>query len=286
MDNILPLLITVFLGVGITLQVIVLFPESVERLRLWREKKEKAVDKEIDKMFYAISRKQVLRLYYISPLIGGISGFLLGKSFVFAGVGAVFFFFAIPTMFLKIKDSARRGKFNKQILDAIMLLSSSLKGGLSLLQAIETLVEEMPAPINQEFNLVLRENKMGITLEQTLLNLNKRMKMADLELVINSILVARETGGDLTKVFNRLTTTIRDNNKLQDNIKTLTMQGRLQGLIMSILPFVFVWWTATFNKGHFDIMFTNETGRLLIFVAVFLQFIGMFLIRKFSTIKF
>ena len=87
------------------------------------------------------------------------------------------------------------------------------------------------------------------------------------------------------KVLSRLTTTIRDNRKLKDSIKTLTLQGRLQGIIMSALPFMFVWWVINFNKKHFDIMFQNDTGRMLLIAAVVLQIIGMFLIRKFSIIK-
>jgi tight adherence protein B len=185
-----------------------------------------------------------------------------------------------------MREKKRRQRFENQLLDAIMILSSSLKGGLSLLQGLEVLVEEMPAPMNQEIGLVLRENKMGITIEDSLKNLNKRMSsVEELSLVVNSILVARETGGDLIKVFSRLSITIRDNRKLKDSIKTLTLQGRLQGIIMSILPFLFIWWVLTFNRHHFDYMLQNEIGKILLFVAVFLQIAGIILIRKFSTIK-
>ena len=153
------------------------------------------------------------------------------------------------------------------------------------MQALEVVVEEVPAPMSQEIGLVIRENRMGVSLEESLRRLDKRMDMEELRLVISSILVARETGGDLTKVLSRLSTTIRDNRKLKENIKTLTLQGRMQGLIMSGLPFVFVWWVVAFNKQHFDIMFQTQTGRQLIFVAVILQIVGMAFIKKFSTIK-
>ena len=103
--------------------------------------------------------------------------------------------------------------------------------------------------------------------------------------MVNSILVARETGGDLTKVFSRLSVTIRDNRKLKDSVKTLTLQGRLQGMIMSVLPILFISWVLTFNRQHFDIMLNSQIGRMLLFAALFLQVAGMILIRKFSTIK-
>jgi tight adherence protein B len=192
---------------------------------------------------------------------------------------------AIPNFMLKMRIKRRIKKFNDQLLDAINMLASCLKGGLSLLQGFEVLVEEMPPPISQEFGLVVRENKMGIALEESLVRLNKRMNLEELGLIVNALLVARETGGELTKVFSRLSITIRDTHKLKENIKTLTLQGRMQGLIMSFLPIVFVGWVLSVNKHHFDIMLNNDIGRMLLVAAVIMQICGMILIRMFSEIK-
>ena len=153
------------------------------------------------------------------------------------------------------------------------------------MQGFEVLVEEMPAPMSEEIGLVVRENKMGIPLEESLVRLNKKMNMEELGLIVNALLVSRETGGELTKVFSRLSVTIRDNRKLKDSIKTLTLQGRMQGAIMSFLPIVFVAWVLSTNKHHFDIMMNSDLGRMLLIAAVVLQIVGMILIKKFSTIK-
>lgn len=261
-----------------------LFPMVMENMEAWRIKKEKSLEGELDKLFYDKSPKQIVRLYAILPPILGMAGFILFKSFIFVFIGVVLGLF-IPNLILRMREIKRKKQFANQLLDAIMILSSSLKGGLSLMQAFEVLVEEMNAPMSQEIGLVVRENKMGVVLEESLIRLSSRMSMEELELVINSVLVARETGGDLTKVFSRLATTIRDNRKLKDSVKTLTLQGRLQGMIMSILPILFISWVLTFNREHFDIMFNNQTGRMLLFVALFLQVIGMILIRKFSQVR-
>lgn len=278
------LLIGLLILSAVVLLSLTLFSIALEKAQLWQAKKETKVTQELDRMFSDKSPAQIVRLYFILPPILGLLGILLFRSFLFALLGAIVGLF-IPGFILKIRESKRRQKFNRQILDAIMILSSSLKGGLSLLQALEVLQEEMPVPMNQEVGLVVRENKMGITLEESLMRLNKRMYSEDLELLTNSILVARETGGDLTKVLSRLVTTIRDNRKLKDTIRTLTLQGRLQGIIMSALPFLFAWWVLTFNRSHFDVLLNTQQGRVLLFVAIFLQIIGMFLIRKFSTIR-
>jgi tight adherence protein B len=282
---ILFLLIILLITAAVILLSMAIFPTMIEGADKWRQKKEKFVEKELDKMFYDKSPKRIMQLYFILPPVLAGAALLLLQSGILAAVGAVLGL-VVPNVILRTRNRMRKQKFEHQILDAIMILSSSLKGGLSLLQALEVLVEEMPVPMNQEIGLVVRENRMGVSLEESLRHLDKRVDSDDLRLVINSILVARETGGDLTKVLSRLSTTIRDNRKLKESIRTLTLQGRMQGIIMSVLPFLFIWWVVSFNRQHFDIMLQSDTGRMLLFVAIALQVIGMILIRKFSKITF
>lgn len=278
------LVIALLFSASLLLLGMSLVPLLADRLRRWREKKEAFLTRELDKTFYNKSPKELLRLYFILPPLLGFIAFVVTSSIIVALVGVVLGLF-IPNIILRARDGRHKQKFNSQLLDTIMILASCLKGGLSLLQALEVLIEEVPAPMSQEIGLVVRENKMGVPLEDSLVHLNQRMESEELRLVVNSILVARETGGDLTKVLSRLTTTIRDNTKLKDSIKTLTMQGRMQGIIMSFLPFGFIWWVMVFNREHFDVMLNTEQGRMLLFAAVILQAAGMILIKKFSTIK-
>ena len=126
---------------------------------------------------------------------------------------------------------------------------------------------------------------MGVSMDESLRRLYDRMKIEELGFLVSSLLVAREAGGDLTKVLSRLATTIRDNSKLKEKVKTLTLQGRMQGIIMSVLPILFIGWVITFNRNHFDVMLNSDTGRLLLIVAAVLQIVGMILIYRFSKIK-
>jgi len=130
----------------------------------------------------------------------------------------------------------------------------------------------------------VREVKVGISLEEALIHLNKRMPSEELDLIVSAILVGRETGGDLTKVFSRLVTTIRDRAALKENVKTLTLQGRLQGIIMSLIPIVFAVIVYKMNPHHFDIMFSDDLGRILLGVAVVLQIVGVILLKIFSKV--
>jgi tight adherence protein B len=110
------------------------------------------------------------------------------------------------------------------------------------------------------------------------------MPTEDLDLIVTAILVARETGGDLTETFNQLIFTIRERSKLIGRLNALTVQARLQGVIMGILPIAFAIFVYSFNPRFFDIMLKNETGRMLLGAAFILEVLGIFFIRKFSTV--
>jgi tight adherence protein B len=211
-------------------------------------------------------------------------GLLITKSLIGAVIGIVVGF-VIPALIVKNLVGARKNKFNSQIVDSLMILSSCLKGGLSLLQSIEALVEELPAPVSQEFGLILRENKMGVALEESFENLNKRMPSDELNLLTTAILVARETGGDITQLFDSLVKTIRAKVKLNDSVKTLSMQGKIQGFVMSFLPIGFGILVISFQSNYFDIMLNNSLGRILLVYAVVSELVGMYLIRIFSKVN-
>lgn len=261
-----------------------ILPYIIERLSRLQVKRVDNAKKELDEMFVPVAKKPLL-LFYILSLVGlGVAALVIFRN-PLAIVASVFLGLFLPTIITKQIHLRRKEKFRHQLMDSLMLLSSSLKGGLSLIQAIEVLVEDMPAPISQEFSLVLRENKMGVPLEASLMKLSVKMRIEELEMMVNSILVAREVGGDLTKVFSRLSSTIRDRRKLEEHIKTLTLQGRMQAVIMSVLPIVFVWWVISFNPRHFDVMLQSELGRTLLIVCVVLQVVGMVLIRQFSKLR-
>ena len=284
LSTILRYTIYVLIFSGVVILNHYLAPFILERLRRVQARKVEKAEKQLDSLFVQVNREKLFSFYTLSPFVLGLCGFLFFHNFLitFIGVGVGM---VIPTACIKYLKVQRKARFQHQLVDALTILSSSLKAGLSLIEAIEVISEEMSAPISQEFGLILRENKMGITLDESLMRLYQRTKVKELKLIINSILVAREAGGDLTKIFSRLTNGIRDNQKLKDSIRTLTMQGKLQGLIMSLLPFLFISMIVTFNPHHFDIMLQNQFGRLLLIIAVLLQITGMVLIRIFSTVR-
>ena len=258
-------------------------PLLVEKMQRPIHKQVWQVEKELDNMFVYVEKEKLLLIYVLVPVIVGGAGVYFFHNYIFLILGLIIGP-VLPTLVIKRIEAARRQRLAAQLVDTIIMLSSALKSGMSLLQAIESVVEEMPPPVSQELGLLIRENKMGVVFEESLKRFNSRVNLPDVTMLTNAILVAKETGGDLTKVLSRLSVTIRDNQKLKENIATLTMQGKIQGVVMSILPIVFAVFTYSFNHEHFNVMFETEIGRILVVVAIVLMAVGVTLIKWFSTI--
>jgi tight adherence protein B len=191
---------------------------------------------------------------------------------------------ALPILIIKRLEALRRQKFASQLVDGLMILSSSLKAGLSLLQSFEELAQEMPNPISQEFGLVIRQMQMGVSLEEAITKLKGRMRLDELDMVVTAMLVARETGGDLTQTFSRVIYTIQERNKLIGRVQALCVQANMQGAIMSLLPIVFGIFVYKVNPGFFDVFFKDNFGRGLMAYAIISEILGIIFIRKLSKV--
>ena len=260
-----------------------IYPIFEDRARQWEKKKIEDMSPKIDKMFLEVSFRKLLILDIMSPIVTGVIGYMVfHKIWVAVITGAIGLF--IPLVVVKELEKRRRRKFAGQIVDSLMILSSCLKAGLSLQQAIEVLIEEMPPPMSQEFGLLLRQMRMGVSLESAVMDLKKRIRVDELDMVVTAMLVARETGGDLTETFSRLANTIQERNKLIGKVNALCIQGKLQGIIMSIIPIAFAVFVYKTNPRFFDVFFQDNFGRMLLGYAFISQILGMFFIRKLSKV--
>jgi tight adherence protein B len=278
------IIILIFVFTSVFLTVFGVVPIAIDRYKGIQEKKVEKATKKLDELYVEIQRKKLSFLFFLAPIVLFVIAFIFTQN-LFIGAGAGILGFAIPNLVIAYMERRRKQKIDEQLIESLVVLSGGLKAGLSLLQAFEVLAEDMPPPLSQEISHVLKEVRIGVSLEDSLRKWSNRLRSRELSLIVNSIAVAQVTGGDLVKVFNRLVTTLRNSHKLQENVKTLTLQGKMQGLILSILPFLFAWWVLAFNRNYFKVMLESEKGRSLLLAAVVLQVIGLFLIRKFSKIK-
>ncbi|MGE5309373.1 MAG: type II secretion system F family protein [Deltaproteobacteria bacterium] len=259
-------------------------PRFMEKYQGMQKQRMEETAKGLDRMFVATQSKKMQSIYTVSPLAAGAIGFFATHNLIGLGIGLIAGFL-VPKIIVTQLAQLRRNKFEGQLVDALMILSSSLKAGMSINQAFEVIVEEMPAPISEEFALLARENQMGVPIEECLMHLKKRMPLDDVGLVTSAIAVARETGGDLTEIISQLVFTIREKVKLERKVRALTVQGRLQGLIMSILPIAFAIFINSISPDSFSVMMNNQMGRALLIWSVVSELIGIILIKKLSRVE-
>lgn len=254
---------------------------------VYSRKREQQLSNKMDKVLPRSEAKKMAKYFVIAPVAAAAVMFFLfpedlrlfGVFFGFIG-GLLF-----PGMYTKSLQQKNLNKFGDQLIDALMIMSSSFRGGLSLIQAFEAVVEEMPDPINYEFGTVLGENKMGVSLEDALNHLYSRMASPALQQMITAILLARETGGNLPAIFTRIVNSIRERKKIQQNIDTLTLQGKIQGVVMSGLPIGFGVVVYSTNPHFYDSMLYTDFGRVLLMTAIILEIVGAIMIWKISTFK-
>jgi tight adherence protein B len=229
----------------------------------------------------------------ISPLSG-----YLHSALILAILG-----FLVPGLYVRLQQQRRRAKFVRQLADALMLLTNSLRSGYSFLKGLELVAKEMDDPISKELNRMLREVNLGATVEDALLNLGRRLNSQDLDIVISAYLVQKDVGGNLNEIMEKVAETIRERLRIQGDIKVLTAQGRLSGLVVGLLPFFVFGILLIVAPGYFAVLLGEPyvgtipswmplgggqqipLGVLLGLLAVTLQLIGVYAISKIVAIK-
>lgn len=208
---------------------------------------------------------------------------LTGKLITALCGGAVSFI--IPFLILKIRIERRTKDFNNQLGDTLVLIANSLRTGYSFMQAVEMVSREMPKPISEEFTRVLKEMNLGVNTEEAMNNLAKRVDSDDLDLVVTAVLIQRQVGGNLAEILDNIAGTIRERVKIKGKIKTLTAQGRISGIIVSLLPVCVGLLIYMINPEYMRVLFTHPMGKAMLFAGVFSQIMGIVFIRKIVNIE-
>jgi tight adherence protein B len=193
-------------------------------------------------------------------------------------------FAAAPWFYVTFAASAREKRFSLQFPDALDLLSSCVKSGQSLNAAIQNVSDEMPDPVAEEFRIMADELTFGEDLGKVLRHFSQRMNTEDVQVFCTALQIQKESGGNLSEVLDGLQKTMRERFRILRQVKSLTAQGRLSGWIVGALPIALGVIIYLFNPAYMSDLFT-PTGKKLLFAALGLQVLGMFLIRKIVNIK-
>lgn len=207
------------------------------------------------------------------------------------------FIFAVPILFfpwlyVKTKRAAFYRKFDDQLADALMLMSNSLRAGFSFMQAMEMVGKEAPAPISEEFTRVTQEIAIGVPVAEALMSMSDRIKSVDLALVVTAVIIQREVGGALAQLLELIAEVIRERQRIKGEIRTLTAQGRLTGVILGLMPFtvgalivVVGHLTAPDEPPFIAPLLSTDLGHLILLGAFIWEVIGFWLIMRIVNIR-
>lgn len=214
----------------------------------------------------------------------GLFGLIVSRNiliaFLFCPLGLL-----LPLQYLNYMVEKRIRVFTGQLPDAISITSNALKSGYSFLQAVDMVASELPPPVSQEFNQVVKECRLNVALEDALGNMLRRVKSRDLEMMVTAILIQREVGGNLAEVLDNINSTIRDRLRILGEVRTLTAQGKISGIVISLIPIVLAFLMYAINPSYMRPLFTHPIGLAILGVALVMQLIGINVIRRIINIE-
>lgn len=227
---------------------------------------------------------------------------LFGIGLILAGVGMTatmvapkvpiwlapisgFLLFLVPFFWLLYQRSTRLKVFGSQLPDALELIGRALRSGHSLAAGMQVVADEMPAPIADEFNKVYQEQNLGITIEDALRSMCERVPNLDLRFFVTSVAIQRQTGGDLAEILDKISYVIRERFKILGQVQALTGEGRLSGVVLIGLPFFLLLVMLYMDPEYVKPLWTHPLGKKMSGVAIFLQILGAWCIKKIVDIK-
>jgi len=226
---------------------------------------------------WAIAAAAFITVFLLTGTLTSLRGFLAGCLFgTVTGILAL----KAPRWLLNLLRSRRRRRFNLQLVDTLVSMSNALKAGFSITQAFESVVRDGENPIAQEFYVFLQQTRVGVSFDDALQNLDARVGSKDLTLVVRAIETARKTGGNLTEIFEKISATIRERMRIENRIRTLTAQGKLQGIVVGAMP-IFIGAALMIVDPEMMMPFLHSNVGLAVIVVVMLLILcGALVIRK------
>lgn len=203
---------------------------------------------------------------------------------VFLVVGAAVAITLAPKFAVNYLKKKRLKQFERQLPDSLLMVSGSMRAGASLTVAMESMIKEQKPPLSQEFELMLREQRLGVDFDTAMKHMEERLPMQDFILVVAALRISREIGGNLAEILETLAETLRRKHQMEGKIDALTAQGKMQGLIMTMLPIFLLLVLAKMEPESMAPMFNTLAGWATLAVIGVMEVIGYFAIQKIVTI--
>jgi tight adherence protein B len=207
------------------------------------------------------------------------------QTLIIVSVTSACVLFPVPRFILRYLKVRRLNKFSVQLEDALNMISGALKAGFSINQALEEVADQDIHPLSVEFRLLTQEIRLGVSLEQALDNMSRRLESDDFELVAVAISTARKTGGELTGTLSRVAGLIRERVRIAQKVRALTAMGRLQAVMIGLMPYLLLLGMYHVSPALINSFFSTPAGAIGLIAVTLLDVAGFFWIRKITKIE-
>jgi len=277
------ILITLIVAMSVGLLTWFVIDVGTVTMARYRESFTERAKFQVQEFFLFIDPSRLFIVNLAVMMLGSLLAWLLTGSFLMAlaaGAGLAL----LPRFLYATMRKQRFKKFEQQLPDALMMLCGGLRAGAGFSSALQQLVAEAQAPLAQEFSLVLREQRLGVTLEQSLSNLARRVPTQTTSLVVCAMRIAAETGGGLAETLERTAHTIRSRMQMEGKIAALTAQGKLQAWVVGLLPLLLILVLNHMEPEAMALLWHSRLGWATLAIVGFLECMGIFVIRKIIAI--
>lgn len=283
------ILLAVFGAVGAFFYFLYKPTEEAMQRNVFRQKEH--VTRELEQMFIFISVDGLQKIKWtLATVMAGVGLILSWEAtppapmIVAVLTGAAAYWG--PEIYIILLRRKRRAAFSEQLVEGLVLMSNGLRSGFTLQQAIDMLIEEMPVPLSQEFELVRREFRVGVDIDVCLRNCVNRTKDEDLDLVVTAIQITRQLGGNLAEVFDRIVAMVRERKILKGKADALTGEGKMQAMVVGLLPYGFMFAMTKVNPDLMRLMWTTMPGLIALALVILLDVIGYLWVRKLADVEY
>ena len=256
---------------------------GISTMARYREQCKERTSFQAREFFLFVDPGKIFAAHVALVVLGSLLTALFFRN-ILLGLGTGAALGVLPRFVFARMRQRRLRRFEEQLPDALTMLSGALRAGLSLRSAIGQLVIEAPAPLGQEFTLLLREQRLGATLEQSLNGLARRIPTPTTILTVSAMRIASETGGGLAEMLERTANTVRSSLQIEGKIGALTAQGKMQAWVVGLLPVGLMMVLNQMEPGEMSVLWHSPMGWGALAVIGTLEALGIYVIRRIVAI--
>ena len=242
----------------------------------------------LSRMIEQSGTESTLGVFILLSIVLAFGGFVIGlwvTSHALLSLFIGFFLGVFPFLYVYLKKKRRMEKFQRQLPDALDLIARALKAGHAFTGGLKMVGDELGEPVGTEFEKTLHEINFGSGVPEALKGLSQRVDCPDLRFFIISVIIQRETGGNLAEILGKISYLIRERFKLQSRVQVLASEGKLSAIILIAIPFVIALALSVLNPVYMQTLFVDPIGKALVAFALVMMVIGIVVMKRMIEIR-